>query len=160
MASWVLTHDFNGEVQGLNEFKDARPPVAIVFWSFRIMVGVGLLMIAISAWCALTLLRKKEITGNMLRALSWMTFSGWVASLAGWYVTEIGRQPFIVYGQIRVADVAADHPTEHIAITLVTYILIYSFLLYSYIATLRHLSTKPAASVKLIRETDLITAKG
>jgi cytochrome d ubiquinol oxidase subunit I len=160
MASWVLTHDFNGEVQGLSEFKDEHPPVAIVFWSFRIMIGVGLLMIAVSVWCALALLRKKEITGNMLRTLSWMTFSGWVASLAGWYVTEIGRQPFIVYGQIRVADVAANHPPEHIAITLVTYILIYSFLLYSYIATLRYLSTKPAASVKLIRETDLITAKG
>lgn len=159
MASWILTHDFNGEVKGLSDYPDKTPPVAIVFWSFRIMLGIGLLMMLISAWCAVRLLRKKELTPMMLRALSWMTFSGWVASLTGWYVTEIGRQPYIVYGQIQVADIAADHPPAHIAITLVTYILVYSFLLYSYIATLRFLSTKPAASLKLIRDTDLITTQ-
>ena len=159
MASWILTHDFNGEVKGLNEFPDEHPPVAVVFWSFRVMVGIGVLMIAISAWCAYKLLRKKDLTPRMLQTLSWMTFSGWLATLAGWYVTEIGRQPYIVYGHIRAADIAASHPPNHIAITLIAYSLIYIFLLYSYIATLRYLSTKPAASLKLIQKPKLTISR-
>ena len=159
MASWILTHDFNGEVKGLNEFPDEHPPVGIVFWSFRIMVGIGILMIMISAWCAYALLRKKDLTPRMLQALSWMTFSGWLATLAGWYVTEIGRQPYIVYGHIRAADIAANHPPNHIAITLIAYLLIYAFLLYSYVATLRYLSTKPAASLKLTQQTHISTSE-
>ena len=152
MASLILTHDFDGEVKGLNEFKGAHPPVAIVFWSFRIMVGMGMLMILVSAWCAWRLFKKKPLSSWLLTILAWMTFSGWIASVAGWYVTEVGRQPYIVYGQLKVAEIVADHSDEHVLITLAAYIVIYIFLLVSYIATLRFLSTKPAASLKLIEE--------
>ena len=153
MGSLILTHDLDGEVKGINEFKDNHPPVFILFWTFRIMVGIGILMIIIGGWAAWTVIFKnKELSQLQLKIFSWMTFSGWVASLAGWYTTEIGRQPYIVYGQIKTAEVAADHPSEHIVITLLAYILIYSFLLFSYIAALRYLSSKPAASLKLIQE--------
>jgi cytochrome d ubiquinol oxidase subunit I len=71
-----------------------------------------------------------------------MGFSGWVATLAGWYVTEIGRQPFIIYGLLRTAEVASNVPASKIAFTLTAYLLIYSFLLIAYIGVLRHLAEK------------------
>ncbi|MEM8844768.1 MAG: cytochrome ubiquinol oxidase subunit I [Pseudomonadota bacterium] len=152
LASLLLTHDADGYLQGINDFEDAHPPVAPVFYSFRIMVGIGLLMILISTWGTWTLIRKKDLSNKLLTAYSWMTFSGWVAVLAGWYVTEIGRQPFIVYGHIRVAEVAADHTGTEIGITLLTYILVYAFLLISYIAALRTMSDNPAKSQTLIHD--------
>ena len=150
MASWILTHDLEGEVLGLNEFKDAHPPVAPVFWSFRVMVGIGLLMILVSIWSFWSLFIHKDVSHRQLKVLSWMTFSGWFASLAGWYVTEIGRQPYVVYGQIRASEVVADHPGENLAITLFSYTVIYVFLLFSYVASLKYLSSRPAASLKLV----------
>ena len=153
VASLVLTHDLNGEVKGLDEFEGRHPPVGIIFYSFRVMIGVGLLMILVAVWGAWRLLyQKKDLSPLQLKAYSWMTFSGWVATLAGWYVAEIGRQPFIVYGQIRTTEVVADHPVENVAITLFLYALIYSFLLFSYVGSLRYLSSKPAASLKLVQE--------
>lgn len=153
MASWILTHDFDGEVKGINEFDGKHPPVGMVFWSFRVMVGIGVLMILVTGWGAWALIfKKRDLSPLQLKSYSWMTFSGWIASLAGWYVTEIGRQPFIVYGQINAAEVVADHPSEKVAVTLFSYILIYSFLLFSYIGSLRYLSSKPAASLKLVQE--------
>ena len=149
MASLILTHDWDGEIRGLDEFENEHPPVPIVFWSFRIMVGTGMLMILCSWWAGVTLLRKKEPSKNLLLVLSAMTFSGWVATLAGWYVTEVGRQPWIVYGELGVADVVAPHGPSTVFLTLVSYALLYGFLLVAYIATLRYLSTKPAAQLKM-----------
>lgn len=147
VASLILTHELDGEVQGLNAFPNAHPPVAIVFWSFRIMVGMGLLMLLVS-WSSTTMLmRKKAIPILLLRVLKFMTFSGWIAVLAGWYVTEVGRQPWIVYGQLAIADVVADHGGGTVLTTLVAYLLIYTFLLFSYVMALRYLSTKPAQSL-------------
>jgi len=92
LASFYLTHDWNGEVQGLKDF-EKTPPVKPVFFAFRIMVGVGVLMLAIS-WYGWWRLRRSEDLPNWLaRGFVWMSFSGWVAVVAGWYVTEIGRQP-------------------------------------------------------------------
>ena len=113
------------------------------------MVGTGMLMILCSWWAGVTLLRKKEPSKNLLLVLSAMTFSGWVATLAGWYVTEVGRQPWIVYGELGVADVVAPHGPSTVFLTLVSYALLYGFLLVAYIATLRYLSTKPAAQLKM-----------
>ena len=72
----------------------------------------------------------------------YMTFSGWVAVLAGWYVTEVGRQPWIVQGLLSVSDVVADHPAATVLTTLIGYLLLYVFIMTSYIAALRHLARR------------------
>ncbi len=146
-ASLILTHDAQGEVRGLNEFPGEHPPVAAVFWSFRVMLGIGTLMLLVSWWGAWQTRAGRAPAPALLLALSWMTFSGWVAVLAGWYVSEIGRQPWIVQGVLRVADVAADHPPATVATTLFGYVLLYLLLLAAYIGALRHLALKPAASL-------------
>jgi len=97
-------------------------------------------------------LRKKEITRAQLLVLSAMTFSGWVATLAGWWVTEVGRQPYIVYGLVRSKDVVADHPAGMVAFTLIAYLLLYAVLLVAYIGAIRYLSGKPAQSMSVLNE--------
>jgi cytochrome d ubiquinol oxidase subunit I len=150
-ASLILTHSPQGEVVGLDAFEGAHPPVAIVFWSFRVMLGIGLAMIAVSWWAAWSLRRAPPLARGVQRALSLMTFSGWVATLAGWYVAEVGRQPWLIYGLMRSAEAVAPHPAGTVAGTLTAYAVLYAFLLASYIATLRYMATKPAASLKLLQ---------
>ncbi len=150
LASLILTHELNGELKGINDFKDETPPVSPVFWAFRIMVGVGTLMLIVSWWGVFTIWRKKSIGKPLLTIMSVMTFSGWVAVLSGWYVTEIGRQPYIVYGALTTADVVADHPAGMLLSTLIAYALIYIFLLISYIMTIRYMATKLARSQTMI----------
>lgn len=152
LASLILTHEMDGEIKGLNEFAGEHPPVAIVFWSFRIMVGIGMLMLLVSWWGLFSFMRKKENNEYLLRALSWMTFSGWVAVLAGWYVTEIGRQPWIVHGVLSTKDVVAQHSGGMVFGTLVAYLALYVFLFVAYILTLRHLSSKPARSLITLQQ--------
>jgi cytochrome d ubiquinol oxidase subunit I len=94
-------------------------------------------------------LRGRAVPRLALRALALLTFAGWVAVLAGWYVTEIGRQPWIVYGELAVADVVADHTAVVMRGTLLAYALLYAVLLAAYVTTLRHLSAKPAASLQM-----------
>src|SRR3954454_23881380 len=118
LASLILTHELDGEIKGLNSFIDAHPPPLPLFFAFRIMVGMGVLMLATS-WLGWWLYRRAAWqTAALPRALLWlfaaMTFSGWVATVAGWYVTEIGRQPFIVYGLLRTADVVSKVPSSMI----------------------------------------------
>ena len=84
-----------------------------------------------------------------------MTFSGWVAVLAGWYVTEIGRQPWIVQGLITVSEVVADHPASLVLTSLLAYVAIYAFLLVSYIAAVFYLSSKPAQSLTTLHDYNL-----
>ncbi len=146
MASFILTHDLDGEIKGLNEFKGAHPPVAPVFFAFRIMVGTGMLMLA-SSWLGLWLYRRRGwVAANMPRPLLWlltgMTFSGWIATVAGWYVTEIGRQPFIVYGLLRTADVASNVPASTIALSLAMYLTVYLALIVSYIGVVKYMAEK------------------
>ena len=149
-ASIILTHKLDGQVLGLDEFEERHPPVAFVFWSFRVMVGVGFLMIAVSWWSAWSILRTGTASGAVLRALSIMTFSGWVTTLAGWYVTEVGRQPWLISGELKAAEVVAPHSGATLTGTLLGYGLLYAFLLISYVGTLRYMSTKPAASLMLL----------
>ena len=156
-ASLILTHSSTGVVPGLDEFENEHPPVALVFYSFRIMLTVGIMMLAISWWTGSSLVRGRELSSRQLRALSVMTFSGWVATLAGWYVTEIGRQPWIVYGQLPVADVAAAHAPGTVAGTLVAYAALYATLLAAYIGTLKHMATKPAASLAMLGQANIET---
>jgi cytochrome bd ubiquinol oxidase subunit I len=146
LASLYLTHDLDGEVKGLNDFKGAHPPVAPVFYAFRLMVGVGLLMLAL-AWVAAWQMRKKsstqgELKNWMSRALVWMSFSGWVATLAGWYVTEIGRQPWLVSGVLKTAQAASSVPAPMVATTLALYIAVYVGLIMAYVSVVFYLARK------------------
>lgn len=146
LASLYLTHDWNGEVKGIKEFGDKHPPVAPVFWAFRIMVGVGMLMLAVS-WLGVWQMRRAGGTGGvpaswLLRALVAMTFAGWVALVSGWYVTEIGRQPWLVYGVLTTAQAASQVPAANIALTLVMYLTLYSALLFAYVRVIFYMAAK------------------
>lgn len=155
-ASLVLAHDANAELKGLNEFPGAHPPVAPVFWGFRVMVGMGMLMLTVAWWGAFTLYRRRgRDASTWPRPLLWtlvgMTFSGWVATLAGWYVTEIGRQPYLVYGLLKTADAVAPHPPAMLMGTLVAYLTVYVLLLAAYIGVIKYMaehSTMPTPAVR------------
>ena len=147
MASLILTHELDGEIKGLNSFGDAHPPALPLFFAFRVMVGMGMLMLGVS-WLGWWLYRRAKWQPAALpRALLWlfslMTFSGWVATVAGWYVTEIGRQPFIVYGLIRTADVVSAVPSAMIGLTLALYITLYIALIVAYVTVLKYMAEKP-----------------
>jgi cytochrome d ubiquinol oxidase subunit I len=141
--SIILRHDPEGVVQGLEEFGGDHPPVAPVFWSFRIMVGVGLLMLALS-WTGLFVLRKATPTW-LLWAFAAFSFSGWIATLAGWMVTEIGRQPWLVTGILRTADAVGQASGAEVGASLTAYVLTYAALLLSYMVVLTHLAGKGAS---------------
>ena len=133
LASLYLTHSWDGAVKGLNEFGDKIPPVAPVFFAFRIMVGIGVLMLLFS-WLGYWQLRQnRPLPRLMAKGLVLMTFSGWVAVLAGWYVTEIGRQPYLVTGVLTTAQAATTLPTSMVFSTLFAYLTLYVGLLCAYI---------------------------
>jgi cytochrome d ubiquinol oxidase subunit I len=113
------------------------------------MVGMGVLMMAVSWWTAVQLRRKQDLSVITARVLVAMTFAGWVALVAGWYVTEIGRQPWIVYGVLTTAQAASKVPASNIAITLAMYLTMYSALLASYVSVVFYLAKKAGS-----RETD------
>jgi cytochrome d ubiquinol oxidase subunit I len=146
-ASLILRHDAQGEIRGLDTFADAHPPVAPLFFAFRAMVGTGVLML-LASWVGLVLYRRCGWVAERLpRPLLWvmaaMTFSGWLATVAGWYVTEIGRQPFMVYGLLRIDEVASRVPAPHIAFTLALYVTVYLALLAAYVSVVKHMAEKP-----------------
>lgn len=145
LASVILTHDAEGEIKGLNEFKGEHPPVKPVFYGFRLMVAVGMLMLAVSWLTGWLLFRKKNLNDWLLKLLVIMTFSGWVANLAGWYVTEIGRQPFLVSGVLTVAEAVTDIPPTNVLFSLIVYCSIYALLLLAYLHTLFYMSRKSVA---------------
>ncbi len=142
LASLILTHELDGELKGLNEFEGQHPPVAPVFWSFRIMVGIGMLMLLVGWWAAWKLRRGAEPTPLLARTLWIMSFSGWIAVLAGWYTTEIGRQPWLVQGVLSVADAASDVPSAMIGTSLTLYLLLYAALLTAYVKVLFYMAAK------------------
>ncbi|MEM7120065.1 MAG: cytochrome ubiquinol oxidase subunit I [Pseudomonadota bacterium] len=154
-ASLILTHSFDGVVPGLDQFVTAdgqvlHPPVAPVFWSFRIMVGVGVLMLLVS-WTAAWMLYRREagvdgFAGRWtLRVLAAMTFSGWLATLAGWYTTEIGRQPWLVSGVLKTADAVGDVPATMVGTSLTLYLITYAVLITAYVGVLLYLAHRAAA---------------
>ncbi|MDC7712745.1 cytochrome ubiquinol oxidase subunit I [Vogesella sp. LYT5W] len=149
LASLIITHQPDGEIRGLNEFAGAHPPVAKVFWSFRVMVAVGVAMLLASWLAAWQLRRRGEPAPWLSRVLVAMTFSGWVATLAGWFVTEIGRQPWLVTGILRTADAASSVGGGMILSTLLMYLALYVVLLVSYVSVVFYLAKKagtPAAA--------------
>jgi cytochrome d ubiquinol oxidase subunit I len=140
LASFYLTHDWDGEILGVKAFGTQHPPVAPVFWAFRIMVGVGLMMLAVSWLVSWQLRKHRDLNMLSARVLIAMTFAGWVALVAGWYVTEIGRQPWLVYGVLTVAQAASTVPAAHIGLTLVMYLGLYCALLAAYVSVVFHLA--------------------
>jgi cytochrome d ubiquinol oxidase subunit I len=140
MASLILTHKLEGEVKGLAEFGENHPPVAPVFVAFRVMVGMGVLMLLVS-WLGAFILRKSAPRW-LLWTFAGFTFAGWVATLAGWLVTEIGRQPWLVTGILRTADAVGEASGAKLGASLTAYVLTYSALLLAYMVTLTHMARK------------------
>ena len=129
-ASWVLTGKADGEIKGLKEWdKKDRPPVNLVFFSFRVMVGLGMLMI-LTGLIAIFLFMRKRLydTQWFQRWCILMAPSGFIAVLAGWFVTEVGRQPFTVYGVLRTAESASPIMGEKVAFSLLAFVVIYTFI--------------------------------
>ena len=152
LASLYLTHDWNGEVKGIDAFGANAPPVAPVFYAFRIMVGMGLAMLALGWLSAWRVWRGRPIDGWWAKAWVAMTFAGWIALVAGWYVTEVGRQPWLVSGVLTTAQAASSVPASNIALTLAMYLTLYAALLVAYVSVLFYLArgkTPPAASQPL-----------
>jgi cytochrome bd ubiquinol oxidase subunit I len=142
LSSLIITHDLDGEVKGLNDFIGDHPPVAPVFWSFRIMVATGMTMLAVSWFGAFFYIRKKSLPKFYYKILCYMTFSGWIATLAGWYVTEIGRQPYLVQGVLKTVDAVTKVPGSYVALSLTIYLIVYALLLVAFVSTVFYMARK------------------
>ncbi|RZI45178.1 cytochrome ubiquinol oxidase subunit I [Candidatus Finniella inopinata] len=129
LTSLILTHSWDGEVKGLKAWpKENRPPVGMVFWCFRIMVGIGGLMILTGILAAILFMRKRLFdTRWFQRWCIALTPAGFIAVLAGWFVTEMGRQPYVVYGVIRTSEASSPVLGEHILISLMAFVAVYTF---------------------------------
>jgi cytochrome bd ubiquinol oxidase subunit I len=155
-ASLILTHKTDGVVPGLNDFvtetgEVLHPPVAPVFWSFRVMVATGLLMLVVSWTAAALMLRRAPGGGRrgveglprwMLGGLVGMSFAGWVATLAGWYTTEIGRQPWLVQGVLTTKEALGPVAAPMVLSTLIAYLVVYAVLLGAYVTVIFYLARK------------------
>ncbi len=157
LASIILRHKADGVVPGLNDFVTPEgvvehPRVAPVFFAFRIMIGTGVLMLLVS-WTASVIMLRRSAEGVGRRSVDglprWMlfgfvgmTFSGWLASLAGWYTTEIGRQPWLVQGVLTTKQAVADIPAPMVLSTLIGYLVVYGLLLGAYISVIFYLAGK------------------
>jgi cytochrome d ubiquinol oxidase subunit I len=145
-AALILRHDAEGELQGLEDFAPDHPPVAPVFFAFRAMVGIGVAMIALAWYGAWRLRRGAAAPRWLLWIYSGFTFSGWLAVLAGWLVTEIGRQPWLVTGILRTADAVGAVSGAELGASLTGYVLTYSLMLLAYMVTITHLARKGTAT--------------
>ena len=127
LGSLILTHDWNGTVRGLKEWpREDRPNATIVFWSFRVMVGAGLAMLAVGAW-SLALRARKRLYDQpwLLRASVALSPIGIVAVIAGWITTEVGRQPYTVYGLLRTTDSASSIDAAAVGASLAAFAIVY-----------------------------------
>jgi cytochrome d ubiquinol oxidase subunit I len=134
-ASLLLERSLDGEVPGLDAVpREDRPNVPLVFFSFRVMVGIGVIMLAL-AWTGAWLLRRGtlEASPRFLRLLVWTSPLGFVATIAGWFVNEAGRQPWVVYGHVRTADAVSDVPAAQVAASLGLFFVVYSMLMAAFL---------------------------
>ncbi|MDZ7786890.1 MAG: cytochrome ubiquinol oxidase subunit I [Halofilum sp. (in: g-proteobacteria)] len=127
LGSMILTHEWDGRVRGLNSFPaDERPGAEIVFWTFRIMVALGFAMVAVGLWSALARWRRRLFEERRLQwAAVLMAPSGFLAVLCGWITTEVGRQPWTVYGLLRTSDSASSLDASAVGISLIVFIVVY-----------------------------------
>lgn len=133
LSSLILKHDLNAPLDGLDTIaEEDQPNVAIVFWAFRIMVGLGLLMLALGMWSLFARARGKLFEWRLLHRFAvLMGPSGFVAVLAGWIVTESGRQPFTVYGLLRTSDSASPLAAPAVGASLTAFVVVY-FLVFGF----------------------------
>jgi len=144
LASLILTHELDGEIKGIDAFEPNTPPVLPVFFAFRVMVGVGVLML-LFAWTGVWITRRGALPPRwMLWACAGFTFSGWIATLAGWLVTEIGRQPWLVTGVLKTADAAGHASGPQLGASLTLYIITYSAMFVAYMVVITQLAGKGA----------------
>ena len=145
LSSLILKHDLNAPMAGLDSIPDGdEPPVGIVFWSFRIMVGLGFAMLGIGLWSLTARARKKLYDWPWLhRAAVAMGPSGFIAVLAGWVTTEVGRQPFTVYGVLRTADSASPLDAPAVAASLAAFVIVYFIVFGAGVWYLFRLAAKP-----------------
>ena len=127
LSSLILHHDWNAPVTGLSAWpRDERPPVGIVFWSFRIMVGLGLLMFTLGLFSLLARARRRLYAWRPLHLFALlMGPAGFVAVIAGWVTTEVGRQPWVIYGQLRTADAVSPIATPGVTGSLIAFVIVY-----------------------------------
>jgi cytochrome d ubiquinol oxidase subunit I len=127
LGSLLLEHDPDAPLAGLDTIADAdQPPAAIVFWSFRVMVGIGVLMLGLGLWSLLARARRRLYDWRVLhRAALLMGPAGFVAVIAGWVTTEVGRQPFTVYGLLRTADSVSPLAAPAVAASLTAFVVVY-----------------------------------
>jgi cytochrome d ubiquinol oxidase subunit I len=145
-GSLILTHSIDGEVKGVEAFEPDHPPVTPLFFAFRVMVGLGVLMIALSWFGSWTTRKGRAAPRWLLWAFSAATFSGWVATLCGWIVTEIGRQPWLVTGILRTKDAVGEVTGAQLGSSLTFYLLTYAGLFIAYMIVLTHMAGKGAQS--------------
>ncbi|RWI22844.1 cytochrome ubiquinol oxidase subunit I [Mesorhizobium sp.] len=143
-ASLILRHSASGVVPGLNDYAGNHPPVFPVFWAFRIMVGTGVLMLVVSWSAAFFLKRRHSLPRPLALVMVPMALSGWLATLAGWYTTEIGRQPWLVTGVLKTVDAVGPVAGSHVALSLAVYLILYALLLIAYLGVLVYLALKAA----------------
>ncbi len=127
LSSLILKHDLDAPLAGLDTIPDDRePPVGVVFWSFRVMIGIGFAMLGVGMWSLLARYRKKLYDWSLLhRTALVMGPSGFVAVIAGWITTEVGRQPYVVYNLLRTEDAASPLAAPAIAASLIAFIIVY-----------------------------------
>ena len=147
-SSLILKHDPDAPLAGLDTIPlDEQPPVGIVFWSFRIMVGLGFAMLGVGMWSLLARWRGKLYDWSWLhRAALLMAPSGFVAVIAGWVTTEVGRQPYVVYNLLRTADAASPLDAPAVGASLLAFVIVYFFVFGAgvwYILHLMHKSPHP-----------------
>ncbi len=128
LGSLILTHDWNGRYAGLKDFpKEDRPPVVPVFFAFRIMVGIGLFLIALGLMGAFLWLRRRVFDSRLyLRTASLAWPLGFIAILAGWVTTESGRQPWIAHGILRTSEALSPVSGRLVALSLAAFVVVYS----------------------------------
>ena len=150
LGSLILKHSLHGQIKGLKEFpKDQWPPLGIVFWSFRVMVAIGFLMLALGLWSLWARLRGTLYEDRLLhKAALIMGPSGFIALLAGWFTTEVGRQPWLVYGLLRTSDGLSPVDAPAVAASLTGFVIVYFFVFGAGIFYLLRLMNKPVAAVR------------
>lgn len=151
VSSLILHHDLNAPMAGLDTIPDdEEPPVAILFWSFRIMVGLGFAMLGLGVWSLFARWRGTLYDCKWLhRTALLMGPTGFVAVLAGWITTEVGRQPYTVYGLLRTSDSLAPVDAPAVATSLLAFIVVYFFVFGAGTFYILRMMNKPASTAKL-----------